>query len=443
MSSQIELVYTQPQVDIFFNSPEKFVIVTKGRRFGATKGAAHAFIEYCIDGISPLLWVDTINSNIDRYIERYFYPALKQLPSDKWSWHGQKKILKIYDSVIDFRSAETPESIEGFGYKKIFLNEAGIILEDDYLYTNAILPMLMDFSDSQLIAAGVPKGKEKKNGQKHKFFELFERAQSGIEGYKSLCYTSFDNPFLSIEDIQEIENELTEDEAEQEIYGKFIDRGGSSPFFFNYDPKIHEDPKLLIRPNSQLFISLDFNLVPFAVIFANIFRDDEGLHIRVFDEMEIEKGSIPAMIAAIQDRYQYLLTQCSITGDYNGKKGELSQADNASLFTQLLRGLKISESHLKIKPNPTHINSRADCNYLLHWSKPEDSRIILKINPNTCPNLSRDMKNIQYDTLKNEIVKKNRKDINQRGDFADAFRYLVNTFIKDYLVKHQKNHRSL
>ena len=441
MSNQIELVYTEPQVEIFFNSPEKFVIVTKGRRFGATKGAAHAFIEYCIDGVSPLLWVDTINSNIDRYIERYFYPVLKQLPSDKWSWHGQKKILKIYDSVIDFRSAENPESIEGFGYKKIFLNEAGIILEDDYLYTNAILPMLMDYSDSQLIAAGVPKGKEKKNGQKHKFFELFERAQKGMEGYKSLCYTSFDNPFLTEEDIKEIENELSTDEADQEIYGKFIDYGGSSPFMFDYDPVHHENTTIKIDTNNQLFISLDFNLTPFAVTFWNIFRDHLGLHVWCVDELEIKTGSVPAMAEEIYDRYRILLGQATITGDYNGNKGELSQADNASLFTQLLRGLKVSDRQLKIVPNPFHKNSRADCNYLLRMSKVKGSGLDFRINPNTCPNTSRDMKNVQYDQLQSKIVKRNRKDINQQGDFHDTVRYAINTFVKPFLTQHQKNNR--
>ena len=441
MSSQIELVYTEPQVEIFFNSPEKFVIVTKGRRFGATKGAAHAFIEYGIDGVSPLLWVDTINSNIDRYIERYFYPVLKQLPADKWSWHGQKKILKIYDSVIDFRSAETPESIEGFGYKKIFLNEAGIILEDDYLYTNAILPMLMDYSDSQLIAAGVPKGKEKKNGQKHKFFELFERAQKGMEGYKSLCYTSFDNPFLTEEDIKEIENELSTDEADQEIYGKFIDYGGSSPFMFDYDPVHHENTTIKIDTNNQLFISLDFNLTPFAVTFWNIFRDNLGLHVWCVDELEIKTGSVPAMAEEIYDRYRILLGQATITGDYNGNKGELSQADNASLFTQLLRGLKVSDRQLKIVPNPFHKNSRADCNYLLRMSKVKGSGLDFRINPNTCQNTSRDMKNVQYDQLQSKIVKRNRKDINQQGDFHDTVRYAINTFVKPFLTQHQKNNR--
>ena len=111
----IELSYTPSQIDIFFNTSSKYNIITKGRRFGATKGAANAFIEWAIEGITPMLWVDTINSNIDRYLERYFFPELNKLKSADWQWQGQKKILKIFNSFIDFRSADAPESIEGFG----------------------------------------------------------------------------------------------------------------------------------------------------------------------------------------------------------------------------------------------------------------------------------------------------------------------------------------
>src|SRR6188472_3936960 len=114
-------------MEIFFPPDEdskKYTIVSKGRRFGLTRGAAQAFIEYALDGITPLLWGDTINGNIDRYFDRYFLPVLKKLGSDYFQWHQQRRELKILDSVIDFRSSDRPENWEGFGYKKIFLNEA-------------------------------------------------------------------------------------------------------------------------------------------------------------------------------------------------------------------------------------------------------------------------------------------------------------------------------
>lgn len=222
----IELSYTNPQIDIFFNIPKgvKYQIVTKGRRFGATRGAAHACIEYCLEG-EKILWGDTINSNIDRYYERYFLPALKATHLN-FEYKKQQKQLYIENGYIDFRSADNPENWEGFGYNKIFLNEAGIILKNKYLYTNAVLPMLMDYPDSVLIAAGVPKGKMLKTNEQHPFYTLYQAAKNGVNGYHVLEYSSYDNPLLSKDDIKELENEISRMNpamVDQEIYGKFVD----------------------------------------------------------------------------------------------------------------------------------------------------------------------------------------------------------------------------
>ena len=54
-------------------------------------------------------------------------------------------ILKIGNSSLDFRSADKPENIEGFGYALIILNEAGIILKNRRLWEETIRPMAMDY----------------------------------------------------------------------------------------------------------------------------------------------------------------------------------------------------------------------------------------------------------------------------------------------------------
>lgn len=224
----LHLTYTPPQTDIFFDDHNgaRFIVIPKGRRFGATKGAINAAMEWALDG-EPVLWGDTINSNIDRYFERYAKPELNK-SGIPYQFHSQQKKLTFKDSkgFIDFRSADNPENWEGFGYKRIILNEAGIILKNDYLYTNAVLPMLMDFADSRMYALGVPKGKKKKDGTEHKFYTLYRHAIEGRKGYYTKTYTSYDNPLLSRTDIGELEEEIQSMNAtmsDQEIYGKFVD----------------------------------------------------------------------------------------------------------------------------------------------------------------------------------------------------------------------------
>jgi len=222
------------QKELFLDSKTKFTIIPAGRRTGKTQGAERACIIDAFNGLK-VLWVDTIYSNIDRYFERYFLPDLKNNNID-YNWNAQKKILLIEDSYIDFRSADRPETIEGFGYDRIYLNEAGIILNNDYLYTNAILPMLMDYENSQLFAFGTPKGKVNKKGLEHRFYTLWKKAEQGSDNYSGKQLSSYNNPILNKEDIELLEQEIgqiSKEAVQQEIYAEFVDASEDKVFSHN------------------------------------------------------------------------------------------------------------------------------------------------------------------------------------------------------------------
>lgn len=439
---RLDISYLDFQIEIFHSIKpgENFILIPKGRRLGLTKGAANSFCEWGIEGMGQMLWVDTVNGNIDRYVDRYFKPVLNGLPPTWWKWNQQKKELKICDSIIDFRSADTPETIEGFGYKRMFLNEAGIILKNDYLYSQAILPMLLDYPDSVLIAGGAPKGKFKKDGSVHKFYELCEKARNGEPGYKYLHYTSYDNPLLRKEDIDAMAIAMSQDEFRQEILGEFVDFTGNNPFATQYSDPDHVSAEALFDPGKQLYISIDFNINPFCAIFKHNWQDSKGFHSHQFDEIEIVNGSIPAMIEQIRARYASSLPNCKITGDIGGKKRDLSQADNSSYFRQLQRGLQLRDSQLVLTNNPTHDISRADTNYILFQSLAKNAAFDFKIHP-SCKGTIRDLKRVQCDGY-GAIIKTNRKDVAQLSDFLDCVRYDINTFWKNWIDKHSKRNRN-
>lgn len=226
MSSEVNLTptYSRAQQHIFFDSEAlgRFRLFPKGRRLGATRGAANAFIEWMLEG-QALLWGDTISGNIDRYVERYFEPTLKAAGIN-YRWRKVERVMRIGKGFTDFRSADRPENWEGFGYNKIFLNEAGIILDDPYLYQNAVLPMLIDFEDSQLIAAGTPK---LLHGRGRLFYELCQKAERGEPGYHMQRFTTYDNPWLTTAQIKALSAEIPPNERKQEIGGRFIEDGGN------------------------------------------------------------------------------------------------------------------------------------------------------------------------------------------------------------------------
>jgi len=209
-----------PKQEAIFQSQKRFKIVAKGRRFGLTRGAANNFIEEAIRGeFKQGLWGDVINSNIDKYVERYFLPHLKKIPKSQWRWRQQSKVLELFDSFIDFRSAERPEGWEGFGYDKVFLNEAGIILNNDYLWNNAIKPMLWEFQPKSVIG-GTPKGM-------NLFHELAQRGKDpNQKDYEFFHYTSFDNPYLDHDALAEDMKSMPQAVIQQEIYAEFLEDSG-------------------------------------------------------------------------------------------------------------------------------------------------------------------------------------------------------------------------
>jgi len=221
MNTELELpIKNFPKQQSIFDSPARFKIVAKGRRFGLTKGAANDFVKCALEGkFKKGLWGDVINANIDRYIERYFIPHLNKLPRTMWEWRKQANMLTINGAYIDFRSATHPESWEGFGYDKSFLNEAGIILKDPYLWNNTIRPMFWDYPGQHVIG-GTPKGKGV-------FFELAERGKDSSQpNYDYFHFTSFDNPFLQLDLLRQDMASMPDRVIQQEIYAQFLEDTG-------------------------------------------------------------------------------------------------------------------------------------------------------------------------------------------------------------------------
>ena len=251
-----EIKYHKNQRAIFEDTA-RFKVIAKGRRFGLTKGMANYVIEQMLDGVSPILWVDTTYPNIQRYVERYFIPVLKTIPSKLWQHRQNISELRIVNSKCDFKSADKPENMEGFAYKLIILNEAGIILRDEKLWNETIRPMTLDYQ-ANVIIGGTPKGKKNKSGQRHLFYELFERGRiqksvgrsqktevsneeansalygAGVKGqmsdvetknnnWKSFRFSSYDNPLLDKAEIDELSSEISPSLRDQEIMGMFTD----------------------------------------------------------------------------------------------------------------------------------------------------------------------------------------------------------------------------
>lgn len=331
------------QRQIFIGKDARFKIIAKGRRFGLTRGLAMFVVLKMLNpsGIN-VLWVDTIYSNIERYFDRYFRPELKKLDKRMWSYNKNKSELKIITdygaSVLDMRSADRPENLEGFGYHLIIINEAGIVLKNRNLWQESILPMTLDYK-AEVIIGGTPKGKRTKKNEKHLFYDLYEKGMTDTtDRYKSYNFSSYDNPLLDKEEIDELVKETPAHLRSQEIYGLFIDKDGSGIIKNEWWKFIDENeiPKERIIKKVQIWDTAfkekqenDFSvcetwlITPNKYILLNVFRD------RVeFPELKN---------AAVEQYEKYLPSEVWIE----------DKASGISLIQELKRGTRIPIKQIK------------------------------------------------------------------------------------------------
>lgn len=229
MVKTAQLMFTGSQANLFRNAKKKFNVIPKGRRYGFTSSAMSWVLgAVLLHKYDLILWGDTINANIDRYVERMLLPKCHQLGVIP-IWEKQRRAFRVRGSktLVDFRGADRPENWEGFGYDVIILNEAGIILQDEYLWENAVKPMLIDNPHSRAIISGTPKGKIHK-GKESIFYKLYENGKGNYtHNYYCNTVSTYDNPFLSKENIDLLIEDMPSNVVRQEIYGEFIDLGSN------------------------------------------------------------------------------------------------------------------------------------------------------------------------------------------------------------------------
>jgi hypothetical protein len=188
-----------------------------------------------------------------------------------------------------------------------------------------------------------------------------------------------------------------------------------NPFAYEFNPDKHVKP-CTYNPELPVFISIDFNINPFCAGLAH----HTATSIRQFSEIEAEHGSIDKLCDKIRS-YGIPRGMIRITGDAMGKRGDISQRDNATLYMQIKKNLQLSDNQFQLVGNPTHENSRSQVNAAL-------LQLDIGIDP-SCTGTIRDLQLVSCNE-RGEIIKSNRKQENQRADHLDHFRYRINTYFR-------------
>lgn len=201
------------------------------------------------------------------------------------------------------------------------------------------------------------------------------------------------------------------------------------PFAFAFDKKVHVKKATRIATLEHHF-SVDFNVEPFSAIAAHIWQDKDGPHFHTFAAAKIKQASIKAMAEWILDTcpHRHLIR---ITGDRGGMSRAIGEAGPIRLFEELRKELRVSQAQIVVPPNPTHLKSREDSNYVL--AAHSDCRI----DP-TCTRLISDMQIVEVGSDGKQIIKSDRSKAAQQADELDCWRYLVNTYLRQWIDRNKK-----
>lgn len=173
-------------------------------------------------------------------------------------------IVLINGSIIELKGADTPDSLRGAGVKGMVLDEYAFQKPDVWDYI--LRPMLAD-SKGWAIFISTP------NGMNH-FYDWYYNTNDirGEEDYFTSHATSYDNPHLPSEEIDNIKRNTDENEFAQEYMAEFRKMRDLVYRDFSREHHVVEiDP----QPNWQCFITADFGFTnPTAILKVYVDGDD-------------------------------------------------------------------------------------------------------------------------------------------------------------------------
>jgi len=200
-------------IDQFANSKHKFGIVATGRQFGKSLLGQNLLLYWLLQTPNQKAgWIAPIYGQC-RKVFKELANAAHSIILEKNK--AELSITFVNGSTLIFLSADRPDSIRGYSFNYIIIDEAAFIKE--IALTEAILPTLTSIGKKCLIIS-TPKSKGW-------FYNYHLKGSDENKDYISFTGISTDNPYTDKEFIAEQQISLPKDIYEQEYNAVFSDAG--------------------------------------------------------------------------------------------------------------------------------------------------------------------------------------------------------------------------
>ena len=212
----------------FHNSTARFRLMTCGRRWGKSLSASREAMKAMVKKPNQLGWVVAPSYELaDKVFREIFWAFHTKLPwmvKNSSQSKGNMFIELHNGSKVLGKSADNPVSLIGEGLDFLIIDEASKIKSD--VWWEALRPTIAD-KKGWVVFISTPTGK-------NWFYELYILGLETEKNptYESWHFTSYSNPYLDKEEIEEARAKTPKDKFRQEWLAEFLESADS---FFSYD----------------------------------------------------------------------------------------------------------------------------------------------------------------------------------------------------------------
>lgn len=242
-----------PTQEIVAKDTHRFRIMCNGRRWGKTTLAIEEIKGVALSKATKIAYIATTYAQARdiawEMLKREMAGAIIQANESRLELKTRNQLGT--ESQIVLRGWENIETLRGLGFDFIVIDEVASMRNFWLNWQEVIRPTLTDTRGEGLFIS-TPKGF-------NHFYDLYN-LEAKDSDFKSFHFTTYDNPYLPVEEIDKAKQELTEDRFAQEYLADFRKTEGLVYKEFNRKEHLYKE-----QPNKneivKVFGGVDFGFV--------------------------------------------------------------------------------------------------------------------------------------------------------------------------------------
>lgn len=289
------------------NAKQRFRVVVAGRRWGKTRCALAALLQFSAIP-KQLIWYVAPTYRMARGI--MWYELIASIPR-KLIIDINETLLRIRlinGTTLELKGADKPDTLRGVGLHFLVLDEAQDIKEETW--DKVLRPTLVTTRGHALII-GTPKSfnwlhRVYVEGQKGENY-LTKAGRKVINAWQSWQFPTSMSPFVPAEEIEAARADLDPKSFQQEFEASFVTMSGRVYYAFDRTIHVGDYP---FNPRLPIWIGQDFNIDPMSSV---IMQEQPNGDVWIVDELVMFGSNTQETADALSAKYVRYLKGDGIT----------------------------------------------------------------------------------------------------------------------------------